>query len=262
MRGRRVCLVIPAYNEEKRISRTLEIIMGSLLKRYSKMSVIVAVQGDDRTMEIVQRVSQRSPRVRALDCRKTSGKGINLIRGFEAALKTRPAVVGFADADGSVGPDQLEKLMAALQKDHVQGVMASRYLPGSHIVGKQPRGRWLASRLYNLMVRLLFGFDFTDTQCGAKFFRAGALRAVMRNVKLTEMSFDINLLYEMKRQGLPVEEVPITYHMQNEGSKVRVSKQIPKMFVVTTSYRVTRSPVGRIFPARFKSAVYRWVRKW
>ncbi len=257
-----MCLVIPAYNEEKRISSTLESIVGSLLKKYTRMSVIVAVQGEDRTMEIVQQISRKSPRVRALDCRKTSGKGINLIRGFEAALKSGPAIVGFADADGSVPPDQLEKLMTALQRDRVQGVMASRYLPGSRIVGRQPKTRWLASRLYNAMVRLLFGFDFTDTQCGAKFFSSGALRAVMRNVKLTEMSFDINLLYEMKRQGLPVEEVPIIYHMQSEGSKVKVSKQIPKMFVVTTSYRVTRSPLGKIFPARFKSAVYRRVRKW
>ncbi|MDE1865501.1 MAG: glycosyltransferase [Candidatus Micrarchaeota archaeon] len=257
-----MCLVIPAYNEEKRISHTLGMISESLLRRYGRMKVIVAVQGSDRTMDIVKGLSRKNSRIVPLDCRGTSGKGINLIRGFGAALAARPEIVGFADADASVHPGQLEKMIEALRSDDVQGVIASRYVSGSKIVGHMPMSRWVASRGYNLMVRLLFGLGFSDTQCGAKFFRASALRSIMKKVNLTEMSFDVNLLYEMKMQNLPVEEVPITYYVKNEGSKVRVGRQIPKMFVVTLSYRITRSPFGMLFPVWFRSAVYRWVKSW
>jgi dolichol-phosphate mannosyltransferase len=256
----KICLVIPAYNEERRISRTLRGLIGTLLKKYSGMTVIVSVQGDDRTWDIVKEVSRTHSRIKLLDCRGTRGKGINLIRGFNAALKTNPDIVGFADADSSVRPDQLEKLIDALGGG--DGAIASRYIKGSRILGHLPPSRWLASRAYNLMVRLLFGLKFSDTQCGAKFFWSSALRSVMRNVRLTEMSFDINLLYEMERQGLAVREVPITYHMENEGSKVRVSRQIPRMLMVTVSYRIVRSPLNKLFPTGFKTALYNWVRSW
>jgi hypothetical protein len=135
-------------------------------------------------------------------------------------------------------------------------------MEGSMILGDHPASRLVASRAYNLMVRALFGLDFTDTQCGAKFFRASALRSIMKHVQLTDMSFDINLLYEMSSQNLKVKEIPITYNVVNEESKVQVWRQMPKMFVVTFCYRITRSPFNRMFPEGFKIAVYNWVKNW
>jgi glycosyltransferase involved in cell wall biosynthesis len=255
-------MVVPAYNEERRIARTLDSFVGTLLKRYRGMTIVVSVQGNDRTAEMVRRYSKAHPQIRLQDNRGTLGKGLNLMHGFGAALKLNPDVIGFTDADPSVPPEELAKLIDSLAKGKLSGVIASRYMEGSRILGDHPASRLIASRAYNLMVRMLFGMHFTDTQCGAKFFRASALKSILRDVQLTDMSFDINLLYELSRRNLPVREIPITYHVVNEESKVDVSRQIPKMFVVTFCYRITRSPINRIIPESFKVALYNWVRSW
>ncbi len=255
-------MVVPAYNEQKRISATLDSFLGTLLKRYKGMTIIVSVQGHDRTAEIVRGYSRRHSQIRLLDSRRTVGKGLNLMLGFEAALDLRPDIVGFTDADPSVPPAELAKLIDALKDGKAAGVIASRYMEGSRILGDLTRSRLVASRAYNLMVRMLFGLDFHDTQCGAKFFRAAPLRSIMKDVNLTDMSFDINLLYEMSRRNLEVKEIPITYRIVNEESKVQVWKQVPKMFIVTLSYRITRSPLNKIIPESFKIVIYNWVRSW
>ena len=255
-------MVVPAYKEEKRIAGTLDSFIGTLLKRYKGMTIIVSVQGHDRTAEIVKKYSKRHPQIRLLDASNTIGKGLNLMQGFDAALKLNPEVIGFTDADQSVPPEEIAKLIDALVKGKSAGVIASRYLKGSRILGDLTASRFLASRAYNLMIRALFGLGFSDTQCGAKFFRASALRSIMKKVQLTDMSFDINLLYEMRRRNLMVEEIPITYKIVNEESKVDVSKQIPKMFVVTFCYRISRSPLNNIIPEGFKVSLYNWVRSW
>jgi dolichyl-phosphate beta-glucosyltransferase len=257
----KICLVVPAYNEERRISPTLDGFI-TLLKRYSGLLIIVSVQGNDGTADIVKRYAKKYHRIRLLDARGTLGKGRNLMQGFGAALKLNPDVVGFADADVSVSPRELTKLIDAMEDSELKAVIASRYMKGSRIIGDMKASRLFASRAHNLMVRILFGLNLSDTQCGAKLFRASALRSIMRDFQLTDMSFDTNLLYEMSRRDLKIKEIPITYRIVNEDSKVQVWKQIPKMFTITLSYRITRSPLNSLFPPKFKLMMYNWVKEW
>jgi hypothetical protein len=135
-------------------------------------------------------------------------------------------------------------------------------MEGSNILGDLTTTRFIASRGYNIMIRALFGLDYTDTQCGAKFFKADALQIILKRIKLTDLSFDINLLYELHRAGFNVKEVPITYSIVNEHSKVNVGKQIPKMFVITLGYRITKSPLNKIIPHKFKGQVFNRIRRW
>ena len=261
----KICVVIPAYNEEKRIGRTLDNFKSTLIKKHSNnITVLVVSDGStDRTDSIVREFGKHCRQIRLMRVSEHTGKGGVLKAGFYHACKDpKYDIIGFADADPSVSGAELIKLIDAIKPGRADGVIASRYMGGSRIVGRMTKTRFVASRCYNLMVNLLFGFNFKDTQCGAKFFTVASLRKILASVHLTDMSFDINLLYEMRRHGFTVKEVPITYYMVNEESKVSVRKQIPKMFIVTLSYRITRSPLGRLFPERFRIKVYNRIRKW
>jgi glycosyltransferase involved in cell wall biosynthesis len=260
----KVCVVVPAYNEEKRIAKTLEDFRKTIIKRYgNSITVLVVSDGStDRTNKIVNGFSKKQSQIKLM-VNEHSGKGGALRAGFHRAIDERKYdVIGFADADPSVSGTEIMKLLLALDQSGADGIIASRYLKGSRIIGNLTATRYIASRCYNLMVNLLFGLGFKDTQCGAKFFRERALRKIIEGVHLTDMSFDINLLYEMHRHGFVVKEIPITYRIVNESSSVRVGKQIPKMFIITLSYRITKSPLKALFPESFRIRVYNALKNW
>ena len=261
----KVCVVIPAYNEEKRISKTLDDFSDILIKKYRKdINILVISDGStDRTNEIVNEYSKKYPQIKLFVHAVREGKGSGVTRGFEIACRDfNPDIIGFVDADPSVSGTEIIKLVDRLKDKNVEGVIASRYIKGSKLIGDLGKTRFVASRGYNLLIRLLFGLKFKDTQCGAKFFRSSAICSILDQLKLTDMSFDINLLYEMKRRKYNIEEVPITYKVILEGTKVNVRKQIPKMFIVTFSYRITRSPLNAVIPEKLKRSVYERVKKW
>ncbi|MDT8358000.1 MAG: glycosyltransferase family 2 protein [Methanomicrobiaceae archaeon] len=211
MEGART-LVIPAYNEERRISRTL-----SGLSRFHG-SLIFVCDGTDRTGEMVRAFARDHPRlsIRCLSPPERLGKGGGVMAGIEAA---ETPFIGYMDADGSTPLSEMEQLFGFLS-DH-DGAIGSRWLPESTVPVRQGLIRRLQSRLFNLMVRLLYGLSYQDTQCGAKVFRKEALDAVLPLMRSRGFEFDAELLFLMKKMGFSVVEVPTVW--ENRGaSRVRV----------------------------------------
>lgn len=261
----KVGIVIPAYNEETRIVKTLDDFSKTIFNRYGKglFLIIVSDNSTDRTNSIIEKYSKRYSQIRCVISTEKLGKGGSIIKGFGVLCKKyKPQVIGFVDADSLLPGRQIIDLLEFMRDSKVDGVIASRYLKDSKITGNQGMARFLASRGYNIMVRLLFGMDIKDTQCGAKFFKAGAICSSLRDIKLTDMSFDVNLLYELHRRNFRVVEVPLSYSVVKEGSKVDLKKQIPKMFLMTAGYRLVRSPLNIVIPERLKMAVYNCIRNW
>lgn len=124
------------------------------------------------------------------------------------------------DADGSTSLSEMERLFDRLET--ADGAIGSRWLPGSILTVRQGFRRRAESRLFNLLVRLLFGLDYHDTQCGAKAFRREALDAVLPSIRSTGFEFDVELLWRLARSGCRVEEVAITWENRDE-SKVATS---------------------------------------
>jgi hypothetical protein len=133
-----------------------------------------------------------------------------VIEGFSHADSP---VVGFLDADGSTSLGEVHRLMRAL--DGVDAVIGSRWLPGSVIPDRQGLSRRIESRVFNLVIRLLFGLRFTDTQCGAKVFKKSAVDAVLSDMTSTGFEFDVELLWRLSKKGCTILECPITW--QNQG---------------------------------------------
>jgi hypothetical protein len=129
-------------------------------------------------------------------------------------------MVGFMDADQSVEPKEMEKLFDVL-KD-CDAVIGSRWLKDSIISVKQPLKRRIASRAFNILVRIIFGLPFSDTQCGAKVFKAEAIKNTLGELQTKDFEFDVELLWKIRRKGYKIKEIPITWR-HSEGSTFKLS---------------------------------------
>ncbi|MDK2916413.1 MAG: dolichol-phosphate mannosyltransferase [Euryarchaeota archaeon] len=213
-------LVIPAYNEERRIRSLLDDVSGF------KGKLVFVCDGTDATAEIIGAFAEAHPSlsIRCLTFPTRLGKGGGVVAGMKAA--TTP-YVGYMDADGSTALSEMERLFGRLAT--ADGAIGSRWVPGSVLPVRQGLRRRVESRLFNLMVRALFGLDYRDTQCGAKVFRRDALNSVLSSIRSTGFEFDVELLWRLRRNGYRVEEVPITWENRDE-SKVATSDAKAMLF--------------------------------
>ncbi len=218
----KLSLVIPAYNEEERISSVVKSYSAFLNGRDYEM--IVVCDGTDRTAEIIKSLMKTNNRLRLLEFKKKLGKGGALIQGFEAA---RGSLIGFVDSDESVEPEEFQKLLDTLEFEDC--AIASRYVEGAEISVPQPLARRIASRVFNLLVNLLFNLGLKDTHCGAKVFRQRVIKEVLPSMRSKGFEFDVELLWRIKRRGFSIKEVPIAW--KHESGSSFGFKNTPSMFL-------------------------------
>ncbi len=199
-------IVIPAHNEATRIGKTL--------REYTKIKdaeIIVVLNGcTDNTEKVVVNFD-----VKILEFRKKLGKGRAIIEGFKVA---KGEIIVFADTDGSVPSEELLKVVNYAKKYDV--TICSRWLKESIIPVKQPLLRRIASRAFNAAVRIILGLKFHDTQCGCKAFKRDVVYAI-NDIKTGGYAFDVDLLYNLKKKGYNIHEVPITW-IDRKGSKLKL----------------------------------------
>lgn len=238
-----VSLIIPAYNEENRIAAVLDEFLPFLKRRFKSFELVVVCNGcTDSTPEIVRKYRKRG--VRLISFRDALGKGWAIKEGFEVA---DGKIVGFFDSDSSVSSAQLGVLISEIVEGRADGVISSRYCKGARITARQPPWRFIAGRLFNLLVRLLFGLGFADTQCGAKLFKKRAVDSVKRELKTKGYAFDVELIWRMKQKGFKIVEVPIVWAHCREGKFSLMSA--PKML-----YDIALLKFGTLKPPNKKPA--------
>jgi len=237
-------LLIPAYNEEKRIEPTLRDYAQFFRENYpGKFQLVVVLNGcRDDTLGVVNRVAKDHPEISALNFPDPIGKGGALIEG----LKLAPAadLIGYVDADGATGPNAFcELVRLTAQADCVIG---SRWLPGAVLHQSQPWERRFFSRVFHAIVRALFWrkLNFADTQCPAKVMRRVAIERIHSALRIADLAFDVNLLYALKREGFRVLEVP-TEWTDKLGSKVTQSllRSSLVMFLSVVRLRLIYTPL-------------------
>ncbi|MDN7025584.1 glycosyltransferase family 2 protein [Methanoculleus sp. FWC-SCC1] len=206
-------LVIPAYNEERRICTLLDDVSSF------PGELIFVCDGTDATADVVTAFAAMHPdlSIRCLRFAQRLGKGGGILAGMQAATGR---YVGYMDADCSTRLDQMRLLFDRLGE--ADGAIGSRWVPGAVLVVRQSFMRRAQSRFFNLIVKVLFGLDYRDTQCGAKVFRKEALDAVSADLRATGFEFDVELLWRLRQKGYTVEEVSIVWQNMDE-SKVGTS---------------------------------------
>lgn len=211
-----ISIVIPAYNEERRIGPTLEAYLSYFTALGKPFEVLVVLNGcRDRTQEVVERASAQWGHLRWVVFPNALGKGGAVREGLAHAQGER---VAFVDADNMVGPTQTHRLLERLAQADI--AIASRYIHGAHGLRPPPVRRRVAAWAFRLLVRIALGLPFRDTQCGAKAFRASAVQRLLPHLRERGWAFDVEMLALALDMGLAVEEVPVEWEFTARGSKM------------------------------------------
>ena len=213
-------ILIPAYNEERRIEPVLRDYAKFFQDNYSgQFQLVVVLNGcTDNTLGVVQRVAADFPTVRADEFKQPIGKGGALIEGLK--LASQEDLIGYVDADGATPPHAFLELVKKMSE--ADCVIGSRWMRGAVIHQSQAGHRQFASRAFHLVVQLWFWMNIHDTQCGAKVMRREVVEKIHPYLRIADLAFDINLLVSIKRAGFRILEVPTEWTDQ-AGSKVTSS---------------------------------------
>lgn len=232
-------IVIPALNEEARIAKTLD----AYAAVFPHAELLVVINGTtDRTEDVVRGAERRHKHIRHVVFPDRIGKGGAVIEGFKLA---KGELIGFTDADESTSPAEYKKLVDCLDGERgLDGAIASRRCKGARVTTYQPPLRLVAGLFFNLLVRALFWMPFKDTQCGAKLFRREPLLRVLPLLVDKGWSFDVSLLYELRRQKARIAEIPITWS-DAAGSKLRFWHTSVPMFTSIAKLRLRHLPFTR-----------------
>ncbi len=228
-------IVMPAYNEEERIGKTLEDFCNFLHRKIDFELIVVLNGCRDNTLSVVEDCMKKHPEISYKDYKDAIGKGPAIIEGFKFA---NGELVSYADADGATSVEELYRLVVNI--GNYDGIIGSRGLAGSKILVKQPLKRRIASRGFNLLVRLLLGLHYKDTQCGSKVFRANLIKEIWPFIERSNWAFDVSILYEAKKRNYRIKEYPIVWEDKG-GSKLRLTKTIPGMLKTIVKIRLKNS---------------------
>jgi dolichyl-phosphate beta-glucosyltransferase len=233
-------VIVPAWNEEARLEKTLRSLTQHLARQPWSSAVVVVDNGCvDRTADVVRAVAADSPvPVQLLGCVEP-GKGAAIRRGV---LRSRATVIGFQDADLATPLDALAPAIRALT-DGADIVVASRRCPGGRIQDPQPALRRLGGDMFHYLTgKVVPGIH--DTQCGFKFLRGDVARALFAELATDGFAFDVELLARAQARGLRIAEIPVTWVSQ-DGSTFRMSRDGRRAYL--DLFRLWRSVLAKEF---------------
>ena len=218
-------IIVPVYNEEKRIGRCLERLLEFSSTNDWEIEVVIVDDGStDATAEIVKKYESERKFVKLISWQDRQGKGASIKK---VALLSNKDFVCYMDADLATDPSEFEKLLKF--KDEYDVIIGSRLLPGERLCKIQrPLHRSFFSKSYSLAFRMLFRAQLYDPQCGFKLFRREAFLRIFDNVHSNAFAFDSEVVIKALLLGYKVKEVPINWtHM--DGSKIKVMDQVLSM---------------------------------
>ena len=238
-------IIIPAYNEARRIATTLDRIHAYLAERHLDGEVIVVDDGSqDDTPAIVRARAAGWDGLRLVSLKSNAGKGEAVRRGMAAA---RGRIRIFSDADLSVPIDELDKLLEPLHKGAAVAI-ASRGLRRSRLEVRQPWHRQTMGRIFNRLVRLTVLEGISDTQCGFKAFTAEAAATLFPPLGTRRFGFDVEVLYRARRSGFTIAEVPTRWINSPQSKVSPFSDSIVMLFELMAIRRLVKRRPGRSRP--------------
>ena len=211
---RSISIVIPAYNEEARLPSTLDAVAKHIRAKDFVFAEVIVV--DDGSRDGTAALVERREGVRLLKNPGNRGKGYTVRHGM---LEAKGEWILYTDADLSAPIGELDKLFAEVEREKAAVAIGSRAVDRSLVGVHQSAFRELSGRVFNVVMRMVTGLPFRDTQCGFKLFRATAAREIFSRQALDGFSFDVEDLVIAKALGLKAIEVPVVWN-NVEGTKV------------------------------------------
>ncbi|MGQ9729809.1 MAG: dolichyl-phosphate beta-glucosyltransferase [Candidatus Zipacnadales bacterium] len=216
----KLSIVLPAYNEERRLEGSLRSAATFLQEAEFAGEIVVVNDGSvDRTGEIAETVAREFPFVRLIQHEHNQGKGMAVRTGM---LSAQGEYGLFADVDEAVPIREVRNLLQAVEETGADVAIGTRYHRDSQILRRQPWPRIVVSRAGNLLIRALLLPGLRDTQCGFKLFRLSRMRRAFERVTVRGFGFDLEILAIARWWGYSIIEVPVTW-VHGEGSSLRLA---------------------------------------
>lgn len=204
----KLSIVIPAYNEEKRLPPSLKKIFSWLKKQPGNNEIIVVDDGSsDNMLFELEKLKKRIKNLKIISYKPNKGKGYAVKKGM---LVAKGEIVVFTDADLSTPIREVEKVVKEITSG-VEVVIGSRFIEGAKKSGSVSILRKIASNIFLWGVRALLFYGPKDTQCGFKGFTKKSARKIFRNIKSNSVLFDLEIFLLASRYGFKIKEIPVVW---------------------------------------------------
>jgi glycosyltransferase involved in cell wall biosynthesis len=219
-----VSVIIPAHNERPRIEHAIKMTQSTLKNANLAGEIIIAEDGsNDGTQEIAARMANADSSIILISDVQRLGRGRALNRAIKAS---KGNVVCYIDADLATDMAHLPELICAVMNEGYDIATGSRYMQES--VAKRNKKRYLASRVYNGMVRLILGSEVCDHQCGFKAFNRDKVIALLNEVKDNSWFWDTEILVRGQKLGYKIKEIPVKWR-ESDSTTVNIFKDTKEM---------------------------------
>lgn len=223
-----ISIVIPAYNEARRLPLFLDRVVAYCQRQQKIYEIIVVDDGSsDNTSKSAARYRTKFSRLYIVRVRRNRGKGYAVKRGL---LRATGEVCLFFDADGSVGPEEIEKNLHYIDGGGYDIFIGSRVLKERGQVLKVKWYRKFMGMVFNFCVQTFLFKNIKDTQCGFKMFKKEVVKPLFSRSYIRGFGFDVEILYLAHKMGYRVKEGPVSWHHVS-NSKVNLVLDSIRMFI-------------------------------
>ncbi|HME87521.1 MAG TPA: glycosyltransferase [Candidatus Nanoarchaeia archaeon] len=226
-------IIVPAYNEEKRSGSFIPLLLSYVKKHIPHSEVLIVNDGSkDNTVAVVNAFIKKTNTgsfAKVIGYSVNKGKGNAVTYGVHAAKGQK---VLFIDADGSIAPDEIPRMLEKL--DSYEVVVGDRHSARSKV--KTTIIRKITSLGFNSLVSLIFQYSYRDNLCGFKGFTRKAANVLFSDLKDRRWVFDVELFFKIKRKYFSLYFLPIKWH-HVEGSKISLFKDSIKWFARLVTLR-------------------------
>jgi len=220
---RTLSIIVPAYNEEKRIKIFLEQLIKFAKSNLKNYEIILVDDGSiDNTINVIRRETKKSKNVKVISYKLNRGKGFAVKKGIFAS---KGNLILFIDADGSITPDQIPTLLKKLTDYDV--VVGDRSAANSKV--KAIKSRKIIGIIFNFYASILFGTKVKDNLCGFKGFHREVAIDLFKNLVSQRWLFDVELFYKIRKRDYTVYNLPINWE-HKQGSKIRFIDPFKMLF--------------------------------
>src|SRR5947209_16790561 len=229
----RYSIIIPAYNESARLGATLDHVLGYVSRQGWDAEIIVVNDGSrDQTPDLVRARSQEHPNLRLLDNPGNRGKGYSVRNGM---LNANGDLLLFSDADLSSPIEEAGKQLQAVTAG-ADVAIGSRWLNDDLQTERQSLSRQLFGRVFNLILRVVLGLRFKDTQCGFKAFTRTAAKNIFPRQRIERWGFDPEIIFIAQKLGYCVAEIAVSW-AHNDNSTISPLRDGTRMFLEVLKVR-------------------------
>lgn len=229
-----ISVVVPMYNETRRMKRTLPMLADYFRGQDYRVEFVVVDDGSsDNTAEMARQILGSGPDVNVIESKPNRGKGHALKVGMLAA---RGNLVLFTDADLSTPPGESSKFWAWFDEGF-DVVIGSRKMAGAVLEKHQPLWRESMGKVFTWLTNRIATRGISDITCGFKCFTNAAAQDLFSRSVIDDWSFDAEVLFIAQKHGLRIKEVPVHWH-DERGTKVRIVRDATRALLGLVKIRL------------------------